>query len=198
MSAGTRRSRPWIWMAQFLVASVVIGFLKVTGAIDATTAFILFVAATGLVVSYAFSLARKRGPGAPGAAIVRYTKGIAITSLLYVFGLGIAITLDKRMELEGAAAFLVALMPVLPILGMIWVMGRYLVEEQDEYLRHKAIIASLVGLALVLGFGSFWGFLEQFGLVPHAAGWWAVPVWAIGMGLGQCWMALRDRAGGEE
>ena len=121
-----------------------------------------------------------------------------MTSLLYVLGLGLAITLDRRMELAGATAFLVALMPVAPILGMVWVMGRYLHEEQDEYLRYRAMIASLIGLGLVLSVGSFWGFLETFGLVPHVPGWWAVPIWAIGMGLGQAWLAWRDKAGGEE
>ena len=60
------------------------------------------------------------------------------------------------------------------------------------------MLASLIGLGLVLSAGSFWGFLETFGLVPHVPGWWAVPIWAIGMGLGQAWLAWRDKAGGEE
>jgi hypothetical protein len=185
--------RPGLWMGLFLASSAVIAVLKVSDAINPATAFILFAGATGLLIPYARSLANKPGTG---RAVARYSKGIAVTSLLYV--LGLAITLDRRMELAGAAAFMVALMPVAPILGMVWVMGRYLHEEQDEYLRHRATIASLIGLGLVLSVGSFWGFLETFGLVPHVPGWWAVPIWAIGMGLGQVWMAWRDKAGGEE
>jgi hypothetical protein len=196
MSADTGRSRPGLWMGLFLASAGVIAALKVTDAINAPTGFILFAAATGLLIPYSRSLSRR--PGAAGPAIVRYTKGIAVTTMLYVLGLGVAIMLDRRMDLVGATAFLIALLPAIPILGMIWVMGRYLVEEQDEYLRHKAMIASLVGLGLVLSVGSFWGFLETFGLVPHVPGWWAVPIWAIGMGLGQAWMSLRDRSGGEE
>lgn len=188
-------SRPGLWIGLFLASAGVIAALKVTDAINAPTGFILFAGATGLLIPYSRSLARKR---TAGTAIVRYTKGIAASSLLYVLGLGLAITLDRRMELTGATAFLIALLPVVPILGMIWVMGRYLAEEQDEYLRHRAMIASLVGLGLVLSAGSFWGFLETFGLVPHVPGWWAVPIWAIGMGLGQAWMSLRDKAGGDE
>jgi hypothetical protein len=187
--------RPGLWIGLFLASSAVIAVLKVSDAINPATAFILFAAATGLLIPYARSLANKPGTG---RAVARYSKGIAVTSLLYVLGLGLAITLDRRMELAGAAAFMVALMPVAPILGMVWVMGRYLHEERDEYLRHRAMIASLIGLGLVLSVGSFWGFLETFGLVPHVPGWWAVPIWAIGMGLGQAWMAWRDKAGGEE
>jgi hypothetical protein len=193
----TARSQPrsGLWIGLFLASSAVIAVLKVSDAINPPTAFLLFAGATGLLIPYARSLSGKPGTG---RAIVRYSKGIAVTSLLYVLGLGLAITLDRRMELSDATAFLVALMPVAPILGMVWVMGRYLYEEQDEYLRHRAMIASLIGLGLVLSVGSFWGFLETFGLVPHVPGWWAVPIWAIGMGLGQAWMAWRDRAGGEE
>ena len=187
--------RPGLWIGLFLASSAVIAVLKVSDAIDPATAFILFAGATGLLIPYARSLANKPGTG---RAVARYSKGIAVTSLLYVLGLGLAITLDRRMELAGATAFLVALMPVAPILGMVWVMGRYLHEEQDEYLRYRAMIASLIGLGLVLSVGSFWGFLETFGLVPHVPGWWAVPIWGIGMGLGQAWMAWRDRAGGDE
>ena len=187
--------RPGLWIGLFLALSAVIAVLKVSDAINPATAFILFAAATGLLIPYARSLANKPGTG---RAVARYSKGIAVTSLLYVLGLGLAITLDRRMELAGAAAFMVALMPVAPILGMVWVMGRYLHEERDEYLRHRAMIASLIGLGLVLSVGSFWGFLETFGLVPHVPGWWAVPIWAIGMRLGQAWLAWRDKAGGEE
>jgi len=187
--------RSGLWIGLFLASTGAIAALRLTEAIDGATAFILFAAATGLLIPYARSLSRRRGVG---SAIVRYNKGIAATSILYVLGLGLAITLDRRMELAGAAAFLVALLPVLPILGMVWVMGRYLAEEQDEYLRHKAMLASLGGLGLVLAAGSFWGFLETFGLVPHVPGWWVVPVWAIGLGAAQAWLSLRDRAGGEE
>ena len=194
MTARTQR-KPGLWIGLFLASSAVIAVLKVSDAINPPTAFILFAGATGLLIPYARSLSNKPGTG---RAIARYTKGIAVSSLLYVLGLGLAITLDRRMELSGATAFLVALMPVAPILGMVWVMGRYLHEEQDEYLRYRAMIASLIGLGLVLSVGSFWGFLETFGLVPHVPGWWAVPIWAIGMGLGQAWLAWRDKAGGEE
>lgn len=189
------KRRPGLWIGLFLASAGAIVALKTSDAINGQTAFILFAGATGLLIPYARSLSRSRGAG---PAVVRYSKGIAATSLLYVLGLGLAITLDRRTDLAGATAFLVALLPVLPILGMIWVMGRYLAEERDEYLRYKAMLGSLGGLGLVLAAGSFWGFLETFGLVPHVPGWWVVPIWAIGLGLTQAWLSVRDRAGGEE
>ena len=127
------------------------------------------------------------------AANLRYGRRILLAGLAYAIGLVAAITLDQRLHLTGTTAFLIALLPVMPIFGMIWAMGAYIVEEQDEYLRHRATLSALVGLALVLGLGSFWGFLDDFGVVPHAPGWWAMPVWAIGMGFGRMGLAWRDR-----
>ena len=55
------------------------------------------------------------------------------------------------------------------------------------------ISAALIGLALVLLAGTLWGFLETFGIAPHVPAWWVVPVWAIGLGLGQMIMTSADR-----
>jgi hypothetical protein len=110
-----------------------------------------------------------------------------------VLGLGGATLLHENVALGRPATWAVAFLPILPIFGMIWVMARYFREESDEYLRHRAVFAALVSLGLVLGLGSFWGFLESFGLVPHAPGWWTVPVWGMGLGLAQLWMKVRER-----
>ncbi len=191
-------ARPGLWVGSFLASAGIISALKMTDAVDAPTAFVLFACSMVLIVPMIRSM-RAAGPTGTGAsaAAIRYTKRIGISSALYVLGLGVAITLDRKMDIAGALAFALAMLPVLPIFGMIWAMGRYLVEEQDEYLRHRAAMASLAGLGLLLGVASFWGFLETFGIVPHAEGWWALPIWAMGMGLSQGWMSYRDRAGGD-
>ncbi len=197
--AGRQRTRPGVWVGLFLASAGVIAALKVTDAINPTTAFLWFALSMLLLVPMIRSM-KAMGPGCASnsAAAIRYTKRIGISSALYVLGLGIAITIDRKMDLTTGLGFAIAMLPVLPIFGMIWAMGRYLVEEQDEYLRHRASMASLAGLGLLLGVASFWGFLETFDIVPHAQGWWAVPIWAIGMGLSQGWMSYRDRTGASE
>lgn len=188
--------RPGLWLGLFLASAGVISALRLTDAINSTTGFLLFSASLILMVPFLRSIIRRRECVGSDAA-ARYTKRIGASSALYVLGLGIAITLDRKLDLAGGEAFLIALLPVLPIFGMIWAMARYISEEKDEFLRHRAVIASLFGLALLLGVASFWGFLEQFGLVPHAFGWWALPIWALGMGIGQGWQSMRYRAGDE-
>jgi uncharacterized membrane protein len=129
--------------------------------------------------------------GCVSAAAVRYNRRFMLAGFAYMVALGAAIYLHTHFALGTGVTFLLALLPALAIFAMIWVMARYLKEETDEYLRHRAIMAALGGLALVLGLGSFWGFLETFGLVSHVPGWFTVPVWAIGMGLSQLWTKVR-------
>lgn len=191
------RSR-WFWAGLMFASFGVIAALRITDAIGETTGFILMACAMLLIVPLTRAgLAHQRTTGHLSPAVARYTRRFMIASLGYMLGLGIAITLSERMELSGVGAFAIALLPVLPIFAMIWTMARYLIEEDDEFLRHRATMASLAGLGLVLAAGSFWGFLETFGVVPHVDAWWTFPVWAIGMGIAQCWMSWRDRAGTE-
>lgn len=193
MTAAARRP-PLLWAGLLALSFGLIAALRLSDAIDETTGFILLVVPAGLLIPLFRAIAgQTAASGAGSAATLRYTKGVMISAAGYMLGLGIAITLHERQGLAGLSGFLVAMLPVVPIFGMIYVMGRYLAEERDEYLRYRAVIAALVGLALVLGVGSFWGFLETFGMVPHVPGWWAVPIWAIGLGIGQCWMKMRDR-----
>ncbi|OAN84029.1 hypothetical protein A8B77_06275 [Erythrobacter sp. EhN03] len=120
-----------------------------------------------------------------------YNRRIVFSSLGYVLGLGIAVTLWNSYQLSDALVFAISLLPTLPTFGIIWAMARYLAEEQDEYLRHRMIMAALVALGVVLAIGIFYGFLEMFELVPHIWAWWVLPVWAIGLGLAQLWQKVR-------
>ena len=120
-----------------------------------------------------------------------YNRRIVFSSLGYVLGLGIAVTLWNSYQLSDALVFAISLLPTVPTFGIIWAMARYLAEEQDEYLRHRMIMAALVALGVVLAIGIFYGFLEMFELVPHIWAWWVLPVWAIGLGLAQLWQKVR-------
>lgn len=172
-------------------AGAVLG-LRLSGAIDSTTGYLLALVPVALMFVY-YRAAQRAGRGHDGAgvssAVRRYLRGMMASALAYMLGLGVALWVWRNLEPSQAVTWLLAMLPILPIFWMIYVMGRYVAEETDEYLRHRAIMASLVGLGFVLAIGSFWGFLETFELVPHVPGWWAVPIWAVGMALGQFWQS---------
>ena len=190
--------RPGFYVGMMLGSFGVIAGLKLSGAIASPVGFVLMAAAMLWLIPVVRSgMAKQKRCGTLSPAVVRYNTRFMLASFGYILGLGLAVWLNDRFDLGGSIAFLVALLPVIPTLAMVWTMGRYLVEESDEYLRYRAMIANIVGLGAVLSVGCFYGFLETFQLVPHVPGWWAVPIWAIGMGLGQAWMSLRNRAGAE-
>ena len=66
-------------------------------------------------------------------AAKRYNWRVVWLSLLYVAFLFAAIYAFNHQLLHGAIAYAAAILPALPIIGIFGAMGRYLVEEQDEY-----------------------------------------------------------------
>jgi len=186
-TSSSRRS-PWFWAGNYLASSAIIVVLKLTDAITAPVAMILFLGAMGLLIPLV--RASERGD-CVNPVIIRYNRRFLIASFGYVLGLGIAIAVWNSYKLTGATVFALALLPTLPTFGMIWAMGRYLVEETDEYLRYRMVRAALMSLGLVLAIGIFWGFLEMFELVPHVWSWWVLPVWAVGLGIAQVVMKVR-------
>lgn len=178
------------WAGLYFVAVAIVAALKLSGAIDGTTGFILMAAAMVLLIPM---VRAGRASDCSSPAMNRYNKRVIASTFGYVLGLGIAITLWREYELSDGLVFAISMLPTLPTFGVIWAMARYLAEERDEYLRHQTILRALGGLGLVLSLGIFWGFLEMFELVPHIWAWWVLPAWAIGMGLTQLWQKVRDR-----
>ena len=183
-----RGRSPYLWVVLYLVAIGIVGTLKLTDAINGPTGLILLALATGLLIP----IARQRTAGCASKAMVDYNRRVLVSSFGYALGLGIAVTLWDNYELSRPFVFAISLLPTLPTFGVIWAMARYLADEQDEYLRHRTIMAALIALGLVLALGIFWGFLEMFELVPHVWAWWVLPVWAIGLGFAQLWQKVRD------
>ncbi|MEA3065338.1 MAG: hypothetical protein QOJ27_1790 [Sphingomonadales bacterium] len=116
----------------------------------------------------------------------RYNKRVLALSLLYaVFLIGVS-WLFRRNDPAGALAFLLALLPALPLVGIFVAMGRYLVEERDEYLRMVVARQSLIATGFTLIVTTCWGFLQSFGQLPNVDFYWAAILWFGGLGLGAC------------
>lgn len=133
----------------------------------------------------------REAKGEASPALARYDRRVMIAVLVYIACMIGAANLGKAIGHGSALLWPVALLPALPIVAVVWAMGRYLAEETDEYLRHQAIISALIGLAGILVLATVWGFLEIFGLVPHGGGWWAVPAFAVFRDLARAWLKAR-------
>lgn len=116
----------------------------------------------------------------------RYNRRVLGLSLLYaVLLIGVS-WLFRHTHPAGPAAVLLALLPALPLVGIFVAMGRYLVEEGDEYLRMVESRKALIATGFMLIVTTCWGFLQSFGQVPHVDFYWAAILWFGGLGLGGC------------
>jgi Kef-type K+ transport system membrane component KefB len=116
----------------------------------------------------------------------RYNKRVIGLSLLYALFLVSAVWLFRHDRPSGALAWLVAILPALPLFGIFVAMGRYLVEESDEYLRAMETRKSLIATGFMLIVTTGWGFLQSFELAPHVDFYWAAILWFAGLGVGGC------------
>lgn len=180
----------WNWA--FVLALAALALLRIFDVIGNLAAHVGAIAVICCAIPLAISANRRaREKGCTSPALERYNKGIAVTSVAYVVGLGVAMVIYKNHELSLMMRAAITLLPVVPTLALIRVVVRYVGDETDEYLRHRFVMASLAGIATVLVLGTVWGFLEVFAVVPHVWAWWVLPVWAIGMGVYQFWTRER-------
>jgi hypothetical protein len=114
----------------------------------------------------------------------RYNWRIIWLSLLYCAFLLPAVYGFKHHLIVGPMAWVVATLPALPIIGIFAAMGRYLVEEQDEYVRMLVVRQMLWAMGFTLSVATIWGFLDNFGLVGHVDGYWIVVLWYFGQSIG--------------
>src|SRR5439155_3113071 len=114
----------------------------------------------------------------------RYNWRVVWLSLLYAAFLLPAVYGFKHQLISGAVAWIVAVLPAMPIIGIFVAIGRYLVEEKDEYVRMLMVRQTLWASGFSLSAATVWGFLESFDLVGHLDGYYAIIAWFFGLGLG--------------
>jgi hypothetical protein len=115
----------------------------------------------------------------------RYLIRLAILMTLYIVFLFIAVRmLGHHDPVTGATAYILGLLPALPVIGVFWAVGRLMSETTDEYQRMLMVRKSLVATGFAMAAATGWGFLEQFDLAAHIpAYYWAV-FWFAGLGVG--------------
>jgi hypothetical protein len=118
------------------------------------------------------------------AAWKRYNWRLIWLSLLYAVFLISAVYGFKHKLIPGSLTYVVAVLPALPIVGIFAALGRYLVEEQDEYVRMLMVRQSLWASGFVLSAATVWGFLQNFGLAGPIDVYWIVVAWYFGLGIG--------------
>ena len=118
------------------------------------------------------------------AAMKLYNRRVIWLSLLYAAFLLASIYGLKHQLVSGVVAWVAAILPALPIIGIFGAMGRYLVDEQDEYVRMLTVRQTLWATGFALSIATIWGFLESFDMVGHIESYYVAILWFGGLGFG--------------
>ncbi|WP_425228433.1 hypothetical protein [Sphingomonas sp.] len=129
-------------------------------------------------------------------AIRRYTRSVMLLSVAYALILfGTVGFFRDHPRISDVTAYAIAALPALPIIGIIMVIGRYLIEERDEYLRMLMARQALIATGITLSIATLWGFIEDVGLAPHIPAYHVAVLWFAGFGVGALVNKLLERRG---
>jgi hypothetical protein len=123
----------------------------------------------------------------------RFFYRFAVSMLLYAALLVPTVVVFVRYKPAGLLAYGLAVLPALPILGMLLVIGLFLAEEKDEFIRNMQIQSLIGGMGGTLALVSVWGFLENFAQAPRLQLFLVYPIfWGfVGISTVAVWMRNR-------
>jgi len=105
----------------------------------------------------------------------------AVALVAYEVLWAVAYLWADRAKLEGPMLWVPAALTTLPVVGLIWVMARYLGEEVDEFHRLLVVRCLLWGTAVVMTSVCFHGLLQLLGWKGN---------WPAGVELGMFFVAM--------
>jgi hypothetical protein len=130
-------------------------------------------------------------------AVKRYTRRMAWAFAVYIAALFGANAIDHAYHPQGGTLIALSIVPALPIIAIIAIIGRYLVEERDEYLRQRIVASMLFGTGVLLAIGTVYNFLSGSGAIDPMPRLWVFPIWCFSWAAAQCVLGLRDRFAGQ-
>jgi hypothetical protein len=126
-------------------------------------------------------------------AVRRYTRRMMTAMAFYMVFLVVAVWSFNHRHPVGPLAYGLALLPAVPVVGILLVVGLYLAEEKDEFLRNMFIQAMVWGIGAVLAVSTVWGFLELFVPVPHLQLYLIFPMFWVVVGVAAALLQRRYR-----
>jgi hypothetical protein len=127
------------------------------------------------------------------AAQRRYLQRFLPTMALYVIAI-LAVTWEfAHHHPTGIFVYLLAILPALPLIGTLVVVGLYLAEEPDEFERTIVVQSMLWGIGATLAVSTAWGLLETFASVRHIPTFYVFILFWVVVGVSQPFIRMRYR-----
>jgi hypothetical protein len=109
----------------------------------------------------------------------RYTYRVLVAMALYCVFLVADVWIFRHYHPAAGLAWLLALLPALPIIGVLAAAGLYLAEVKDEFRRAIMVQSMLWSMGGTLAVTTVWGFLESFAQVRHIEWIWVFPIFCV-------------------
>jgi hypothetical protein len=123
----------------------------------------------------------------------RYVIRMWIIAALCVLFSAVAVVVFRHSHPPGALSYLVAVLPALPIMGVLVYTGVYLTEEKDEFQRNLLVQSLLGGTGGILAVVTAWGYMEDFARAPHLDLIWVYPLFWLCAGISYVLVRARYR-----
>ncbi len=128
------------------------------------------------------------------AAKKRYQRDVAYWMVAYVVVLLGSAWMVKHRAPPGWTLYFWSVLPSIPVLGVLWRMGRYLRAETDEYLRLMTMQAILVGTGVLLAVVLVGDFLRAYAHIGALPPFVAFLIFCGGLAAAQGWQWLQNRS----
>jgi hypothetical protein len=123
----------------------------------------------------------------------RHQRRVWPTLAVYAVVLAGVMWLFQSHPPTGALKYLAAMAPAVQLLAVVWLFGRYVYEETDEYRRWLVILTLLIAIGLVLSICIVWGFLEAFAGIPHVPLYHVATLFVVAQTVASVIVSLRYR-----
>lgn len=123
----------------------------------------------------------------------RYLFRLVPTMAVYVLFVFFSKWSFQHLHPTGSSVYLLALLPALPMVGSLAIVGLYIAEESDEFERFILVQSLLCGLGGALAVSTIWGVLEEFAQAPHHSAFYSYLFFWIFMAISGVFIRLRYR-----
>ena len=114
-----------------------------------------------------------------------------VAATLTVFFAFVAAGVFRRFHPHGVVAYLVAILPALPIVWVLIETGRLLAAAKDEFQRNMLVQCLLGGIGGTLAVTTVWGYMEDFAHAPRLDLIWIYPIFWLFVGI--AWPVVKAR-----
>ena len=113
--------------------------------------------------------------------MARYLRRLLVVMTLYVVVLVPVTYVVRRDLVSGWVVYVLAVLPALPIIGVLYVILRLVVEMKDEYQRLLMVKQLFWATGLTLSITTIWGFLESYAAVERIPPFFMTGFWLFAL-----------------